>query len=89
MSQRMPVQYRLRERDAWAGCPRSVAWAVVQPHAKRAMRNHGQSLERLAERGGLGPSELYALVHDLPCGSVTLSQGELAAWLRTLEEPDA
>lgn len=38
--------------------PRSVAWAVVEPARAMAKRNHDQSLERLAERGGLAPGEL-------------------------------
>ncbi len=43
------------------GCPRSLPWSVVAPYEERAQLNHDQSLERLAERGGLGPSELVSL----------------------------
>ncbi len=46
------------------GCPRSVPWAIVAPHEEQARRNHGQSLTRLAERGGLSPAELVAVLTD-------------------------
>ena len=41
------------------GC--SVPWALVEPYREQATRNHGQTLERLAERGGLDWMELFAL----------------------------
>lgn len=44
------------------GCPRSVPWSFVAPHEAQARANHDQTLERLAERGGLSPSELVAVV---------------------------
>lgn len=53
------------------GCPRSVPWSLVEPHAQQAERNHGgQSLSRLAERGGLCPSELCAVLEDRPWRSM-------------------
>jgi hypothetical protein len=48
------------------GCLPSVPWDLVAPHERRARTNHGQSLDRLAERGGLSPGELWVLVHDRP-----------------------
>lgn len=54
-----------RERHAQLvalGCPRSVPWSLVAPHERQARANHSQSLERLAERGGLSPSELVAVL---------------------------
>jgi len=48
-----------------AGCPRSVPWSIVEPHRAQAGSNHGgQTLETLAERGGLSPCELHAVLHD-------------------------
>ncbi len=41
-----------------------VPWALVEPHRAQALRNHGQTLERLAERGGLCWSELAAVIED-------------------------
>lgn len=47
-------------------CPRSVPWELVAAHAKQAKLNHDQTLERLAERGGLDPRELWCVVHGKP-----------------------
>lgn len=41
-----------------------MPWSFVEGHAARARANHDQSLERLAERGGLSPSELLAVVRE-------------------------
>lgn len=37
---------------------KSVPWAVAEFGRKQAEKNHGQSLERLAERGGLDVLEM-------------------------------
>ena len=31
----------------------TIPWSVIAPHEAQCQKNHGQSLERLAERGGL------------------------------------
>lgn len=36
---------------------KAVPWAMMQPHERQAQHNHSQTLERLAQRGGLCPSE--------------------------------
>lgn len=41
----------------------SVPWSFVAPYEAQAFANHDQSLERLHERGGLDPCELWAVVH--------------------------
>lgn len=69
MSERMfPVlwPHSLREtaRLRSLGCPRSVPWAMLAPHKRRAELNHSQTLERLAERGGLSPSEIVCVLQD-------------------------
>jgi hypothetical protein len=47
--------------------PESIPWAIVAPHNDQARENHGgQTLERLAERGGLCPIELKAVLGDVP-----------------------
>lgn len=43
----------------------SVPWSFIAPHSERAEKNHGQTLERLAERGGLSALEMLAVVLDL------------------------
>lgn len=39
----------------------SVPWSWVEKFRENAMQNHEQTLERLAERGGLSWCELYAI----------------------------
>lgn len=42
--------------------PRAVPWDFIAPHEAQAQRNHDQSLERLAQRGGLSPYEMVMCV---------------------------
>lgn len=65
-------------------CPASVAWSFVAPHAARAQSNHDQTLERLAERGGLSAAELWCLVHDRRLQELP-KEPEAVAWLKGLE----
>jgi hypothetical protein len=53
------MSYDARKRY---NCPRSVPWEFVAPHEDQALVNHRQSLERLAERGGLDPLELLCVL---------------------------
>lgn len=44
-----------------------IPWRLIAPHEERARRNHGgQTLQRLAERGGLGAAEACDVLMDLP-----------------------
>jgi hypothetical protein len=47
----------------WPKCARTVPLEAVAPFESQANRNHSQTLKRLAERGGLSPSELVAVMH--------------------------
>ena len=51
--------YRTLEQQ---GVPASVPWSFVAPHEAQAKSNHDQTLVRLAQRGGLSPGELLAVV---------------------------
>ena len=43
----------------------AVPWALLVPHEEQARSNHGgQSLKRLAERGGLSACEALAVLED-------------------------
>jgi antitoxin (DNA-binding transcriptional repressor) of toxin-antitoxin stability system len=42
----------------------SIPWAVIAPHARQAWINHSQTLERLAERGGLSAAEAVAVLDN-------------------------
>ena len=42
----------------------SIPWAAIEAHERQAMANHGQTLARLAGRGGLGVCEAVAIIED-------------------------
>jgi hypothetical protein len=44
-----------------------IPWELINPHEEQAKANHGgQSLKRLAERGGLSFTEALAVMEDRP-----------------------
>lgn len=44
-----------------------IPWGVIAPHERQARLNHaGQTLRRLAERGGLSPCEAVAVLENRP-----------------------
>jgi hypothetical protein len=43
-----------------------VEWQIVEPHEAQAVKNHRQTLEVLASRGGLSLCELAAVLEDRP-----------------------
>ncbi len=45
-----------------------IPWDVLVPHEKRVLRNHCQTLERLAERGGLSWIEVVWILEDRAWG---------------------
>lgn len=64
-----PVLWGQRSREEKAlweklGCPKEVPWHILAPHEAQAHKNHSQSLETLARRGGLSPSEMLAILED-------------------------
>ena len=50
-------------RDRW---PRSVPWSFAETFREQAEDNHNQTLERLHERGGLAPEEVWLAAHGQP-----------------------
>lgn len=42
----------------------SIHWDAIEPHREQAQKNHYQSLEQLAERGGMTWRELYYVLTD-------------------------
>lgn len=46
-----------------------IPWDMIAPHEEQAQSNHGQSLERLASRGGLGASEALDIIEGRRWGS--------------------
>ncbi len=41
-----------------------IPWGVLAPHEKQVLRNHGQTLELLAKRGGLDWLEVVSILED-------------------------
>lgn len=50
--------------NEYPDCPRYVEWELLTPHIRQVYINHSQSLVELADRGGLSPGEIYAIMHD-------------------------
>lgn len=42
----------------------AIPWDVMAPHARQAWENHSQTLDRLAERGGLSLCEAVAVLEN-------------------------
>lgn len=47
-----------------------IPFAMIAPHEAQAMRNHGQTLDRLASRGGLAVAEAIAIIEGRKWSSV-------------------
>lgn len=48
-------------------CPKiheTIPWSAIEGFEYRAKRNHGQTLEELARRGGLDWFEVYCIIYD-------------------------
>lgn len=41
-----------------------LPWSLIESHRQQALENHGQSLEKLADRGGLSFSEVAAIMEN-------------------------
>lgn len=41
-----------------------IPWEVLEPHEPQAITNHGQTLQKLASRGGLDWGEAAAILED-------------------------
>jgi len=56
----------------------------VQNHESQCLANHGQTAQRLKERGGLSPKELYAVIHDIRYDDVKFSEDECRKIIRDM-----
>jgi hypothetical protein len=64
--------------------------ALIAPHEKWAQRNHSQSLQRLAERGGLGWCEALAVLENRRWSRDEAAQAKvLRLWHEWQEKRDA
>lgn len=53
-----------------------VPMVWVLNHEKQCLSNHMQAPQRLKERGGLSPKELYAVLHDMRWDDVKFSENQ-------------
>lgn len=59
----MPV-WLYDEQRTYAKVTVQLPWAMFAPHSRQAETNHSQTLDRLAERGGLDSCEALAILDD-------------------------
>ena len=57
----MPTHFPIRRPHMGRS---ALPWALVEPHRAQARTNHGESLERLAEQGGLDWVDLWLVLSD-------------------------
>lgn len=69
---------------------RAVPWAMLAPHEGQALANHHQTLEELTQRGGLGTSEMLAVMAGKRLRDFTCRADDeerlvqvVAAWMRS------
>lgn len=63
-----------------AEMPKSIPWIFIEQFRDQAFKNHGQTLERLAERGGLAPEEIYRIAHGYGCFA-KIDEAKAIEWL--------
>lgn len=64
---------------------KSMPMAMLEPFRRQAMKNHGQTLERLAERGGLCASEVLSIMDGIGWGRVKNCPENDALLVRRIE----
>lgn len=79
------LSYEERLKLLPLGCPRTVPWSFLAPHEQQAKDNHDQTLERLAERCGLGVAEMVCIVDGKGLRDVVAYSKEEEALPRLLE----
>ena len=45
--------------------PKTIPFELLEPFRENIEKRHGQTLERLNERGGLSPGEIYLGIHNI------------------------
>jgi hypothetical protein len=58
-----PKRFPIMIRGIGYPCPSSIPWEAIAPYEGQAKFNHDQTLERLAERGGLDPVEAFFVMN--------------------------
>jgi hypothetical protein len=55
-----------------------IPWEMIASHEKQARINHGQSIQRLHDRGGLAWGEALAVLEDRPWKSEPMEKSKAA-----------
>ncbi len=63
--------------------PSDVPWEFAETFREQAMHNHGQTLERLAERGGLAPEEMWHAAKGFRLSPFRCTKQEAVDWLNS------
>ena len=64
---------------------KQMPMAMLSPFERQAQRNHGQSLDRLAARGGLCPSEVLSILDGKRWGAYKVCDENDLHLLRRVE----
>jgi hypothetical protein len=66
--------------------PCSIPEEILAGHERQAIKTHGQTFERLAQRGGLNPLEVWCIVHDVSIfSSHGMTEAKAIDWLKTIK----
>lgn len=71
-----------------------IDWELVADHGQQAWRNHSQTVERLAQRGGLSWCELHAVLHNRDWQKMDTNEAMIACraletrYLAAVAQPD-
>lgn len=57
---------------------KTIPWGIIETHERQALKNHGQTLKRLAQRGGLGADEALAIILGTDWFSMTVNERKQA-----------
>ncbi len=81
-----PFHYRqARRNDPTLPAPIvSIPLAMIVPHERQARRNHNQTLDRLAPRGGLSALEAVFVLADADWRPTGLTEAEASTVLKRL-----
>lgn len=69
---------------------KSIPMDLLKPFEPQAVRNHSQSLQRLAERGGMCPTEILGIIRGLRWIELKVrpdDEAELIKWVESQSKP--
>ena len=62
----------------------SIPWSLIGPHEIAAQANHGQSLNKLHDRGGLSLKEMWAILNGVSFYDITETNDDIVVSLNAL-----